>query len=291
MFKPRGHRRIRLPQFNFKRRRPLAFRQVFMISFIIFLGLTVWGLWLINEGIKPTLMAFAVTKTQNVATKVINTAVNKQVKEFQQNLNFVTLKYNNDGDVSSAVINAADVNMLQTTTTNQVINYLKMLENGKPEEFINSEGIELQADQKGPLITTIPLGLATKNSLLANLGPQVPVRFQLIGNVKSNLEYKVDAVGINTTSISMYIHIVVNIRAIIPFATKPKKVSSDVFLTGITYPADTPLYYGGNGNGGNAPSIVLPPSSKKGNQPKKQTIKIPGTEHIQSTQNTESPQQ
>lgn len=234
-----------------------------MISFIIFLGLTVWGLWLINEGIKPTLMAYAVTKTQNVATKVINTAVNKQVKEHQQNnLHFVTLKYNGDGNVSSAVINTADVNMFETTTTNQVISYLKTLENGKMEEHLNSEGIQIQADKKGPLITTIPLGLATKNSLLANLGPQVPVRFQVIGNVKSTLKDTVEAIGINTINIRVYVHVTVDVRAIIPFATKPKEVAANVPITNVTFPANVPLYYGGNGNG-NAPSIVLPQQGQK----------------------------
>lgn len=266
MFKPRGHRRFRLPQLRNSRgdrpRRPLAFRHVFMISFVIFLGLTVWGLWLINEGIKPTLMAYATTKTQNVATKVINTAVNKQVKEHQQNLNFVTLKYNSNGNVSSAIINTADVNMIETTTTNQVISYLKMLENGKMEEHLNSEGIQIKADKKGPLITTIPLGLATKNSLLANLGPQVPVRFQVIGNVKSTLKDSVQAIGINTINIRVYIHVTVNVRAIIPFATKPKNVATDVPITNVTFPANVPLYYGGNGSG-NAPSIVLPQQGKK----------------------------
>ena len=143
-----------------------------------------------------------------------------------------------------------------------------MLENGKLEEHLNSEGIQIQADQKGPLITTVPLGLATKNSLLSNLGPQVPVRFQVIGNVDSTLKDEKKQVGINWINVQVYVHLRVHVRVIIPFATKPKTVQANVPLVNVTVPGDVPLYYGGNGsnNGGNSPALVLPSKKKKGNQ-------------------------
>lgn len=266
MFKPRG--RARFPRLRQKMRRPLGFRHMLVISFMIFMGLTVWGLIIINAGIRPTLMAYANTKTENVATKVINVAVNKQLKEMNQGIEFVKFEKDNNGQITGVVINTENVNMVATTVTTQVQNYLKMLENGKLEEHLNSEGIQIQADQKGPLITTVPLGLATKNSLLSNLGPQVPVRFQVIGNVDSTLKDEKKQVGINWINVQVYVHLRVHVRVIIPFATKPKTVQANVPLVNVTVPGDVPLYYGGNGsnNGGNSPALVLPSKKKKGNQ-------------------------
>lgn len=266
MFKPRG--RTRFPRLRQKLRRPLGFRQMFVISFMIFMGLTVWGLFIINAGIRPTLMAYANTKTQNVATKVINVAVNKQLKEMNQKIDFVTFEKDDNGQITGVVVNTENVNMVATTVTTQVQNYLKMLENGKLEEHLNADGIQIQADQKGPLITTVPLGLATKNSLLSNLGPQVPVRFQVIGNVESQLKDQKKQVGINWINVLVYVHLKVHIRVIIPFATKPKTVEANVPLVNVTVPGDVPLYYGGNGGSktsGNSPAIVLP-SNKKNNK-------------------------
>lgn len=262
MFKPRGHRRFRLPQFHHRGKRPLAFRQVFMISFIIFMVLTVWGLWLINEGIKPTLMAYANTKTVNLATKVINTAINKQLKETQDNTSYVSFEKDNNGEIRAVTVNTANVNMLSTTVVARVQSYLQMLEKGKLEEHLNSDNIEIQADQRGPLITSIPLGLATKNSLLANLGPQVPVRFQVIGNVNQKLVDKKEPSGINWMNLNVYVLISVDIRVIIPFATKPQTVTGKIPLVNTTVHGDVPLYYSGSQNG-NSPSITLPSRQNK----------------------------
>ncbi|HEU5139434.1 MAG TPA: sporulation protein YunB [Bacillales bacterium] len=269
MFKPKKRRQLRIPRlFRKKPGQPLAPRHVFMISFIIFLALTVWGLWFINAGIKPTLMAFAKSKTQDVATTVINVAVNKQLKEMQDELEFQELVRDNNGEVSAVVLNTQNIAMVSTVMTNQVQNYLNRLEEGNLVNHINTEvqGIQIQSDTKGPLITTIPLGLATRNSLLANLGPQVPVRFQVIGNVESNPVEKRETIGINTIHLRIYLHISVSIRAIIPFATEAQTVTNNVPLVNVTFSADTPIYYGGNGNG-DSPDVVLPSRREGENNP------------------------
>lgn len=264
MFKPKGQGfRFRFPRLLLRRpKKPLAFRHVFMISFIIFIGLTVWGLWLINAGIKPTLMTFAKTETQDVATKVLNVAVNKQIKEQMQDLDYVTLEKNDNGDVTAVSINAANVNMLMTTTTTQVQNYLTRLENGKLWEHLNTQGIDVVTTKKGPLIAEIPLGLATQNSLLANLGPKVPVRFHVIGNVSSSIVGTAQPVGINHVFLRVYIKITVDIGTIIPFATETQSVPTHVMIASELITEDTPLYYSGGSNA-NSPAIMLP-FKKKG---------------------------
>ncbi|MCD8502072.1 MAG: hypothetical protein LRY71_10840 [Bacillaceae bacterium] len=68
----------------YKRRRflprkgPLPFRYVFLISFIIFCVMTVQGLYLVERGIRPTLLDIAQTETQRIATLAINDAVSKK---------------------------------------------------------------------------------------------------------------------------------------------------------------------------------------------------------------------
>ncbi|HEX7065496.1 MAG TPA: sporulation protein YunB [Bacillales bacterium] len=264
MFKPKGQG-FRFPRFHFKKtkkpKKPLAFRHVFMISFVIFLGLTVWGLWLINVGIKPTLMAFATTKTKDMATAVSNFAVTKQVKEVQQDLDFLHVRENNDGEVSFVSIDAANVNMLMTTTTSQVQRYLTRLEDGELWQYLKDQDIVIESSNKGPLIQEVPLGLATGNALLANLGPKVPVRFQVIGNVTPSLVGKVTQISINNLFLEVYIKIDVEIQTIIPFATKPAHVKTEVLVASAIITREAPLYYGGRGSENS--SVVLPSKQTK----------------------------
>ncbi|MCG3057053.1 hypothetical protein KZ287_33340, partial [Escherichia coli] len=58
---------------------PIPFRYVVLLTIVFFLLSTGAGIWLINRGIEPTLMKYAEAQTKEIATLVINKAVNKQV--------------------------------------------------------------------------------------------------------------------------------------------------------------------------------------------------------------------
>lgn len=195
MFKPRGH----TPRKSHRRsKRPLGFPQIFVISFLFFVGFTVLGLYLINKGLEPTLLSFAETKSVSVAEKVINVAVDKQLDDLAEDTNFVSFDEDNNGDVTQIRANTPNVNMMKTQTTRKVQKFLTRIENGESIEYMNADDIEVETKEKGPFITKIPLGQATNNALLANLGPEIPVRFRVVGNVNTTLVGSAKAVAINS---------------------------------------------------------------------------------------------
>ena len=48
------------------------------------------------------------------------------------------------------------------------------------------------------------MGIITNNALLSNLGPKVPVKINLVGNVISNVGTKVENYGINSIMVEVY---------------------------------------------------------------------------------------
>lgn len=60
---------------------PLPFRYVMIITFLFFMISTGFGLWIINKGLKPTLLAYAETQTSRIGTLVINKAINKKIAD------------------------------------------------------------------------------------------------------------------------------------------------------------------------------------------------------------------
>lgn len=220
---------------------------------------------MINKGVEPTLMAFAETKTTSVAQKAITVAVNKQLDAVADDTDFVNFEKDNNGNVTVVSVNTPNVNMMETQTTMKVQNFLTKIENGEMEEYLNSDDIDVDSKQKGPFITKIPLGQATNNALFANLGPEVPVRFRVVGNVETDVVGNAKAVGINTVHLKLYVRIKVKVNVIIPFAAKPKTVTSELPIVDTLTPFDVPDYYGGgNGNGNGNPAVTLPiPKDKK----------------------------
>lgn len=252
MFKPKG--RSRFPWMRRKKRirQPLDFRQMFVISFIVFILLTVGALWLINRGLEPILIDIAKTKTENIATRVINYSINKQIKqEGEQNY----VKTVGSGDNMAYVIDVGHIMEVSSTATLRAQNALRMIEEGKAEELV-IPGVEITPEnEKSGLIYNMPLGQATNNALLSNLGPQIPVRFAVVGNLTSTIEVTTETVGINNVHYNATLHVEAEVRTVVPFATKPKRVKTDILIADTVMRGGVPLYYGGNGDN---PSVVLP---------------------------------
>lgn len=266
MFKPRGRRPRRSHSRN---KRPLGFPQLFVIAFMIFSLFTVLGLIMINKGIEPTLMSFAETKTTSVAQKAITVAVDKQLKSVADDVKFVDFDKDDNGRVTVVNVDTANVNMMETQTTSKVQSFLTKIENGQMEDLLNTENIDVDSDQKGPFITKIPLGQATNNSLFSNLGPEIPVRFRVVGNVETDVVGHAKPVGINAVHLKLYVSIKVKVNVIIPFSTKPKVVTSEIPVVDTITPFDVPDYYGGGGSNGGNPAVTLPiPKDKKEKQQK-----------------------
>ena len=106
------------------------------------------------------------------------------------------------------------------------------------------------------IVYSVPLGQATNNALLGNLGPKIPVRFNAVGDVESDVKTKVEEFGINNALVKVYIHIKVNVQIIIPFPTKTKTIEQNVLVAMGIMKGDVPQFY--NNSGDSAPSIEVP---------------------------------
>ncbi len=259
---------VDLPKTSLKPRRNIPFRHVFVFSVIVFIGVTLWGLWIINEGIKPVLMNIAETKTRQIAQYAINYGVkNKEVNEMQKYIDknglysLVDIEKNDNGEITNINLNTYIINRLLTGTTQDVQEYLRAIEEGDRPIYTTSDQMKVPSGEKG-VITYIPLGEATNNVLLANLGPQVPVKFQVISNTRTNIKRFLKQVGINNVYVEISLHVEVDVQVVIPVGSKPITVKSDIPFASFFYPGKVPMYWS---NGGNNASITLPdqPLKKK----------------------------
>src|SRR5690606_24418346 len=74
--------RRRLPR---RRKGPLPFRYVLLITFILFIISTIASIWIVNKAIEPALMEYAKSETERVANTIIKNAIEKQINETQLN--------------------------------------------------------------------------------------------------------------------------------------------------------------------------------------------------------------
>ncbi|MGG1292177.1 sporulation protein YunB [Bacillus smithii] len=233
------------------RRGPLPLRYVFVITFILFACFTALSLWLINAGIKPTLMSYAESETKKIASMVINNAINQKVANVMDINDIIEIVPNRDQSKSSTTrLNTEIINRILGEVTNQVQNNLREAEKGKlePLDYADVKLDPQQSKKLEGIVFSVPLGQATNNAILGNLGPNVPVRFHAVGDVRSDVKSTVRPYGINNAYVEVAIHVQVNVQIIIPFSTKTTKVEQDIPVAMGIIQGDVPQFFGGNGH-------------------------------------------
>lgn len=230
------------------RRQPPSVQYVLLVTIIIFIIVILGSLWLIDKGIRPALMDIAEIKTTEFATRTINSAV----KSTEQ-MNFddlIDMEMDNSGNVATLGWNSEVVNEALRTATDRAEYFLYGMNKGeqldvddpnmKPIEFGDSVG-DLAA--KDPTVVEVPLGQATGNTVLANLGPRIPIHFEIVGNLQSDVVHEVKEFGVNAALFEIYIPVTVNIQIVIPFSTMTTEISTKVFVDSRVIMGEVPEFF------------------------------------------------
>jgi sporulation protein YunB len=252
------------------RKGPLPFRYVVLISFTLFVFITLQGLWLVDRGIEPTLMHVAQRKTEEIASLAINEAIINKLFDSIDMQDILVSKEDKDGNIVYAGVNQQIVNKVQNQSAIVVQEFLKEIEEGRIPKSIESNELGLSKNHSNEpgVIMSIPLGQATENSLLANLGPKIPIKFTIVGDVNTDIEEKIETVGINNTWISINIIVTVKAKVVIPFATETATVTRPIQIMGQFIPGEVPIYYNQSGDP-IQPALPIDPNIKDKEDAKK----------------------
>lgn len=214
-----------------------------------------FSLIIINKSLEPTLMSIAETRARQFAAQAINDAVAKKISE-NVDINELIVKHENGGETAFS-FNPQVYNKVITDASKRVQKYLDLVEAGQLEQLENFKN-DINIDKEDTrntngIVYHIPLGMATGMTLLSNLGPEIPVRLQILGDVTSNVETKIIASGINNTYLEVYINVKVHMNVIIPLKEEPIEISNQVKVGDLFHPGKVPQYYN--------PGIIPPPTN------------------------------
>ena len=197
-----------------------------------------------GKKVLPVLMRQAQIDCKKMAILIIKNSLNDDVLSVLDD-DLYTVIQNNNGEIQTIDFNPVIVNKFLTKTTNVVADNLRNLEKGKIDDisFIDSDDFDIK-NLKNGVISQIPMGIISNNVLLSNLGPKIPVRLNLVGNVVSSIETKVRNYGINSALIEIYAKVEVTEEVIIPFQTKTIKITNNIPVGIKVINGTVPNYYG-----------------------------------------------
>lgn len=214
-------------------------RNIFLISILCIILIDSYLLFIFGKKLTPKLSIYAESELQKFNTFIINKMI---VNEINENINLDDLFFveKNENKIHSTNFNPIAVNRVLSIITTSLERDLKQIEQGN---FEGLEGFYQEDLLKKGIAFMIPSGMVFDNPILSNLGPKIPVRFHLTGNIESKIHTKITNYGINNAFLEVSADVTVREKLILPFFTKTIETTISVPIIMKLIEGNVPSYY------------------------------------------------
>lgn len=210
---------------SYKKKKFSAFFTRGLIILVIAFLISLMIINYFSSQIKTILLPIAEARVNKYVSNMINNATGDIL--FDREL--LKINKNRNDEVEMVTYNTYEVTKLIDKITMNIQDEFNGLEYGK----VNDEFV----------LQKIPFGVIFGNVFLRNLGPKINIRFDMIGNVLTNIETEVKPYGINNAYVETRVFIEANARIIIPFVTKNVKITNVIPISINIYQGKVPNGY------------------------------------------------
>ena len=220
----------------------------FLIAIVIFIFLVMFIILFINYYSKKSsdlLMSYAESEIRKLTILVINKSITKQMNDIWVN-DIFDVVYNDNGEIILIDFNSKSTSKILSTITSLIELNLRAVEEGKidmielPQNSLDSYDMDLL--EKG-IILEIPFGMVTGSNLLYNIGPKIPVKLSLVGDVITGFSTDVVEYGINNALIKLLIDVEVNTRIVLPIVSEEYTITASIPIAMKVIQGKIPDYY------------------------------------------------
>lgn len=208
------------------------------ISLILVIMISFVTLVMINHKVMPVYINYSEGEMKRLVTTVINRSITTDLTdEFQADSLFL-IKTDDTTGVTMVDFDPVILNRAMGTLANTVYDNL-ILVSKRDENTLKKFNLS-------DSIFYIPTGIAFSSVSLNNLGPRIPINLEIIGSVNPNIETKITEYGINNSLIEVFIHVIVDVKMILPMTSNTMQVVVVVPLAVKIIQGMVPEYYQGS---------------------------------------------
>lgn len=232
-----------MKKIKLKNKKKHNYNLLILIIILIFISIILVFKY-INTKIMPIYLEYAEYQASKIATYVISKAVDEEVSK---NLDiedlFISTK-DKEGNIKSIDFNPITINKISNMIKSNIFEYLEDLENGNMEKIKNT--MLFSSRIKEGIIFEIPSGVVFDNIVLANIGPKVPVKLNMVGDILTDIKTKVTDYGINNVVIEVVIKVEVYEQVILPFGSKKITINTEIPIALKLIQGEIPSYFFNN---------------------------------------------
>lgn len=194
----------------------------FLIILMILILAAFLIFFIIDTGVKPTIIAMSEAKIEYIAVLAMNNAVSKILGSDIKYTDLTNILTDKDGKIAMIQYNTILINTLARKTSTLAQDEIRSL---------GAEGID------------IPLGSITKSKILSGWGPNIKVKIIPVGSVSINFSDEFKQAGINQTRHKIYMEMQTQVRIVVPLGSDIINVATKVPITETIIIGDVPDTY------------------------------------------------
>ncbi len=174
---------------------------------LIFIGLlSVFGVYLFSEYLRPTIISVSQKTAENEVSRIIDEEIKRlMLEEFLTYDKITIISRDSSGNVTSVSANSVLINNFANELDISIGNRIDNTDTMKTEIYLSSL-----------------LGI----DLLSGIGPKIPLRFQPISVTHADIAHKFEQSGINQTLHTIDLTICIDIEILLPLANSTITVVS-----------------------------------------------------------------
>ena len=182
-----------------------------IISLVISLILSIFLIYFYSSKISPRLIEYAKIESKRVGIDIISKNISKEAIDILKTNNIFNVEKDNNGNIELIDYNT------------EVVNKILMDSSKIAVENFN----DFKKNEDG-LVTKVPMGIITNNVFFENLGPKVPIKLDLNGNVLTSLKTNIKSYGINSALVEISIKIEANLIILVPLRSEEINIVNEV---------------------------------------------------------------
>lgn len=213
----------------------------------------------VNKSLTPVFVDYAEVQTEKIAAHVISKAINSRSEGVVDAGSVIeNIVDETSGELVGVNFNTEKINRKMAEIHTLVESHLEQAEAGNLDMLPMQDNIQYdpqEMESNGGVVFFVPVGQATNIPLLGNLGPKIPIRFHVIGDVHATIETDIREFGINNAYVEVNVLLTVNVQIVVPLATQKSVVEQKIPVAIGIIPGPIPQV---STRGGDPPQIEVP---------------------------------
>ena len=187
-------------------------------------------------------------ESERIIKNIVSATVNEILEKNLTN-DLFNIKKNTKEEIELLDYNTKEVNKILKEVNKSIHKQLLDLEEGNIKKYTIAQTFKNSKFKniKSGVICEIPLGSVKKNTLLANFGPNIPIKMSFLGSVSSHINTKITPYGFNSLAIEVSLQTEIKQTISMPITSKTQIITIKSPLTIKIIQGLIPEYYYKNG--------------------------------------------